>query len=89
MHELQDNKQISGAISWAILVIFCALIVAWGCFNYAAIRELPRHHDYGTLPDVPGQSVYATSAPADNANPPDQIPKLPEGKPRQKAGGTP
>ena len=84
MQEYEENREISPGWSWAILVIFCALIVAWGLLNWALIKDGPRDWDFGALPDAPSASIYSTGQTPEKATPPQQIAPLPEARPREQ-----
>ena len=60
MQEYEENRQISPGWSWAIIGVFCALIIAWGLVNWALIKDGPRDWDFGALPDAPSASIYST-----------------------------
>lgn len=72
-----------------ILVLSCALIVAWGVLNWLLIPDRPREWSFGALPDVPSESIYSSAQPgaSADANPPPQMPPLPEARPRNVAPG--
>ena len=78
MTQHEEDTTIGARWSWAIILAFCAAIVAWGLANYRWIADAPRQWDFGALPDAPGQSIYSTAAaPADVPQPPPQIAPLP------------
>ena len=78
--DYEENRQINSFRSWLIVILFCAVIVVWGLFNYLLIPDAPRRWDMNTVRDVPGESIYSTAKPAAGA-PPAQIAPLPEGRP--------
>ena len=82
MNANNESKNVSGFKSWMIVVLFSAVILAWGGVTFLLVKDRPREWDFGALRDVPGQSIYSTDktppAPSDSAR---QIPILPEGKP--------
>ena len=84
----EEDHEMSARRSWAIVLLACFGIVAWGLLSYLLIPEPTRHWDLGTLPDVPGESVYSTALPVPGAAVPKQMPALP-GAPRTPGGATP
>ena len=87
MKEYEENREISSIWSWALVVICCAFILAWGGMNYALVKDGPREWNFGTLPDAPSQSVYSTEQAPEKAIAPRQVEPLPEAKPRKSAPG--
>ena len=89
MNTHEEHKEISQALSWVLLVLMTAAIVAWCMFIMMMVADRPREWDFGALPDVPAQSAYSTRPgipPFDPKNPPQQMPKLPEAKRTPKSG---
>jgi hypothetical protein len=75
------SKNVSGFKGWTIVILFSAVILAWGLATFILVKDRPREWDFGALKDVPGQSIYSTDKappmPSDSAR---QITILPEGK---------
>jgi hypothetical protein len=77
----EEHREIGPFWSWAILVLVCLAIVAWGLVNYALIPDRARQWDAGVLPDVPSQSIYSTARPDARAPAAPQMAPLPEARP--------
>ncbi|HWI41826.1 MAG TPA: hypothetical protein VNX25_10095 [Verrucomicrobiae bacterium] len=73
-----EEKTIPDLWSWIILILFSAAIAGYGIFTYVSVKDAPRRWDYGTLPDVPAQSVFNTRGPKRPAEAPRQIPLPPQ-----------
>jgi len=86
MSEYEHESRKPPRSGWWIVVVICASLAAWGLVQYATIRDAPRQWDFGALPDVPGQSIYSTSQPAQPKPAPPQMQPLPEA--RTQPGGT-
>lgn len=61
---------------WAILIVFCAMILGYGMWSHHMVQNIKRQWDFGQLPDTPGQSVYSTVEPT-VSEAPRQITPLP------------
>jgi hypothetical protein len=85
MKEYEEDHEIGSIWSWALVVILCALILAWGFTIHAVVKDGPREWNFGTLPDAPSQSIYSTEEAPEKAVPPRQVAPLPEAKPRKPA----
>ncbi len=73
-----EKRLLSQRWAWALLVLGCAVILAWGYANYRAIPDRPRQWNFGQVPDAPGESIYSTSQPsAGGARQLAPLPKLP------------
>ena len=87
MKEYEEKHELGSIWSWALVVILCAVIIAWGFTIHALVRGAPRQWDYGTLPDAPSQSVYSSEEAPEKAIPPLQVAPLPEAKSRKPTPG--
>jgi hypothetical protein len=72
---------------WLVVILVCALVVAWGLVNFFLVKDGPRTWHFGTLPDAPSESIYSSRETPEAANPPRQIPPLPEAQPKKTGGG--
>ncbi|MCL2700201.1 MAG: hypothetical protein FWE88_00745 [Phycisphaerae bacterium] len=76
----EEYRVLSQPAAWALLFLLAGGILAWGLFVKSVIPNTPRVHNYGALPDAPGQSIYSTNpTPRDTTAPP-QYQTLPEAK---------
>ncbi len=78
---MSEHERHSGLWSWAIIVGFSAIIVAWGLAQFRLIPDAPREFDYGALKDVPGQSQYSVEPAPPGTSVPRQLQTLPEAMP--------
>ena len=85
MIEFEEEHEIGSMWSWVLVMILCALILAWGFTIHALVKDRPRDWSYGTLPDAPSQSIYSTEASPEEAVAPRQVTPLPEAKPPHSA----
>ena len=79
--EYEEDREISPVWSWVIVVLFSLALAGWGFFTYSLVGTHERTWDFGTLPDVPGQSVYSIGPVPASPTPPQQIVPLPEATP--------
>jgi len=84
MKEYEESREMSPGLSWAIIVMLCVLILAWGFVNWALVKDQPRKWDFGALPDAPSESIYSTGQAPELAAPPRQIQPLPEAHPLEQ-----
>ena len=84
--ELEEPEGPSARRHWIIILVASALIVGWGLLIHALVKDAPRQWDFGTLPDVPAQSIYSSAPTPQSATPPRQISPLPEARPWQRPG---
>ena len=89
MAESQESGKLISLRGWLIVILVAALVVLWGLFNYAFVKDPLRSWHFGALPDAPSESVYSTEAVPQSATPPQQSPMLPEAQPKQPPGGKP
>ncbi|MDQ1257020.1 MAG: hypothetical protein QG656_1621, partial [Candidatus Hydrogenedentes bacterium] len=81
MRTHEEHLEIPQALSWALLILLTAGVVAWCMFLMMMVEDRPGEWDFGAFHDVPGQSVYSVQTdipPFDPKRVPEQIPKLPE-----------
>ena len=89
MREYEQHKEgPSRGGGWVVLLI-CACMLAWGLFQYVSIHDSPRQWDFGTLPDLPGESIYSTSRPAQAISGVPQAGPLPEARPQPSTASAP
>ena len=65
-YEMKGSRPLGQRWAWLIIIVLCAAIVGWGLVNYKLISDAPRQWDFGLLPQVPGQSIYSSSQPAED-----------------------
>ncbi len=95
----EEEIKIPQALSWILLVLLTAGVIAWCMLLMMMVGDPPRKWDFGAYPDVPGQSLYSVQRGVPFIDPksvPAQMPKLPEAKrsrdivlPGRPQGGTP
>ena len=96
MERYEENRQVGAFWGWAMVFLLTAVIIGWCMFLMMMVEDPPREWDFGTLPDVPAQSIYSTleaptvpwtfpfrlrTPPSVTKNVPQQFPPLPEGIP--------
>ena len=87
----EEHRDIPQWLSWALLALLTAGVVAWCMFLMMMVMDAPRAWDFGAFPDVPGESVYSTrpgTPPFDPETVPRQMPKLPEARRSPKPSET-
>jgi len=84
--QFEESEGPSARRHWVIVLLASALIVGWGLLIHALVKDGPRQWDFGTLPDVPAQSIYSSAPTPEAEAPPRQIAPLPEAKPWQRPG---
>jgi hypothetical protein len=89
MNEYEEKHEIGSMWSWVLVVLLCAVILAWGLTIHALVKDGPREWNFGTLPDAPSQSIYSTEETPEKAIPPRQVAPLPEAKPGDIVGRQP
>lgn len=62
-YQYEQYKQVGRVWTWLAIVLLAVVTLGWGMVTHMAVPDVPRHWDFGTLPDTPGQSVYATMPP--------------------------
>jgi hypothetical protein len=77
MDQYEEFTAIKDRWAWAIVLGSCVVILLWGYGNYLFIHDRPRQFDYGSLPDAPGQSVYAVTPAPKSQVVPTQLTPLP------------
>ncbi len=80
MRDYEEARLVGALWGWVLIVVLCLILVGWGLFSYAVVRDAPRQWDYGALPEPPAASVYTTSGPSAGA-PQRQIAPLPNAQP--------
>ena len=78
--EYEEQTFISSPAGWIILIVFTALIMAWGMFVEMLVTTQPAQWDFGVLPDTPSQSQYSTALAPPDVNVPYQIQRIPDAK---------
>jgi hypothetical protein len=85
MKQFEEYRQIPDLWSWIVIALIGLSVVGWGLMNVLLVHDRQREWDYGTLPDVPGQSIYSTGQTGGQATPPPQIAPLPPAATRPAA----
>jgi hypothetical protein len=86
-YQYEQYKPVRLIWTWLAILLLAVVTLGWGMTTHMAVPDLPRHWDFGTLADTPGQSAYATaSGPSQRMAVPPQI-QLPPGlAAREKQG---
>jgi hypothetical protein len=87
MSQPEAAPRPSAPRDWAVVILICLLVLGWGLLIFSTVKDPPRRWHLGALPDAPSQSVYSTAEPPATANPPRQVPPLPEAQPGKADGG--
>ncbi|MCY2924993.1 MAG: hypothetical protein NT031_06055 [Planctomycetota bacterium] len=67
------------AAGWVVLLLICVAMLAWGLAIFHFVPDVPRRWDFGTRPDVPGESIYSTqTTPPATPAAPAQLTPLPK-----------
>ena len=59
-YQYEQYKPVRQVWTWLAILLLAVATLGWGMVTHMAIPDVPRHWDFDTLPDTPGQSVYAT-----------------------------
>jgi len=60
-HEKETSGALDRAISWGVVFGLVAFVLVFGAAVFFAVGDRwPPSWDFGTIPDVPGQSPYST-----------------------------
>lgn len=61
LKKFEEYRELSPFLGWVILVLLSIVILAWGMVIMFTVRDVPRHWDFGQLPDTPAESVHSTA----------------------------
>ncbi|MFO0753888.1 MAG: hypothetical protein U0411_11270 [Thermodesulfovibrionales bacterium] len=66
---------------WLVLIALTAALLGFGVWAHHIIPDRPRQWNYGSLPDIPAESVYSTLMPQKEKGRMQVIAPLPEARP--------
>jgi hypothetical protein len=96
MERYEEDRKVGALWGWAMVFLLTAAIIGWCMFLMMMVEDPPRRWDFGSLPDVPAESIYSTvkappaawyfpfrlrTPPSVTKDVPRQISPLPEGVP--------
>lgn len=76
-YQYEAYKWVRPIWTWLAIVLLAVITLGWGMMTHI-VPDVPRHWDFGTLPDAPGQSPYSTVSPPQAKVPPLQIEMPPD-----------
>jgi hypothetical protein len=74
----EEQSKIGQIRAWIYILFFSAALMSFGMAVHMIIMDAPRHWDFGTLPDAPGESIYSSARPNVSYIPPLQLEPLPK-----------
>jgi hypothetical protein len=80
-HLYDEDQELPSPWEWVIIILFSASIMGFGWLVYLLVPDVPRHWDFGQLPDTPAESIYSTDQPDLTRKSQRQILRLPEAQP--------
>ena len=69
---------------WILLIVFSASLLGFGMWLMMNVEDVPREWNFGTYPDTPAESVYATDEPPPDIKIKRVIPELPDADPNAR-----
>ncbi len=72
-YQYEEYKPVRQIWTWLAILLMAVVTLGWGMVTHMAVPDVPRQWDFGTLPDTPGQSAYATLRPPAREPVPPQI----------------
>ncbi len=77
MDNFEEYTILPRTWGWILLFLICGVLIGFGLLSHSIVKTVPRHWDFGQLPDYPSQHPFSTFIHENKTRVPEQLPPLP------------